>query len=60
MLLSDVPAPPSGLDAERIRSAAKDVLADAVAHLRRLGLDRLAIRALLAELLLAQGGHRER
>ena len=42
------------------RDAAREVLAEAVAHLRRLGLDTLTIRALLAELLLAQGGRHGR
>ena len=47
-------------DKDTVRDAAREVLADAVAHLRRLGLDSLAIRALLAELLLAQGGRHGR
>lgn len=42
------------------REAAREVLAETVAHLTRLGLDRLAIRALLAELLIAQGGRHGR
>lgn len=60
MCLSESLPPAVERDSERIWASARGVLADAVAHLRRMGLDRLAIRALLAELLLAQGGHRER
>ncbi|MCU0290875.1 MAG: hypothetical protein MUF10_02655 [Thermoanaerobaculaceae bacterium] len=60
MHCSERPIDMSDNHKDTVRDAAREVLADAVAHLRRLGLDSLAIRALLAELLLAQGGRHGR
>ncbi len=58
MCCCEIQAPDNHKDP--VRDAAREVLAEAVAHLTRLGLDRLAIRALLAELLIAQGGRHGR